>query len=241
MTTTVDSSVMAHDDVADLVSKGLQHPSVRHFHAHWYHQKTTWAMTRYRGVPTLKCPLDLQIYHEMIWQLRPAVVIETGTCFGGSALWFADQLNMVHGVDGHLVISIDIEDRRTPPPDVPNQWVRPDRYDIRWIIGDSSDPEIVAMVGRMSAGVDTMVVLDSDHTKAHVLSELDAYAPMVSSGQYLVVEDTNISGRPLTCPDDPGPGAALDEWIPNHPEFEPDVICERNLLTMHPGGWLRRG
>jgi cephalosporin hydroxylase len=86
-----------------------------------------------------------------------------------------------------------------------------------------------------------MVTLDSDHTAAHVLAELEAYAPMVSVGCYLVVEDTSVNGRPLLPGYGAGPGEALDEWLPGHPEFEVDwAIEERHGITTSPGGWLRR-
>jgi len=85
-----------------------------------------------------------------------------------------------------------------------------------------------------------MVVLDSNHHTDHVVDELDAYAPLVSVGQLLVVEDTNISdpafmGKPIA-----GPGQALAEWLPLHHEFVRETLCERFLLTFSPGGWLMR-
>jgi cephalosporin hydroxylase len=86
-----------------------------------------------------------------------------------------------------------------------------------------------------------MVILDSDHTAPHVLAELDRFAPMVSSGCYLIIEDTNIGGNPVE-PDyeTGGPRAAVMDWLPDHPEFVIDKTQERYLLTMNPDGYLRR-
>ena len=92
MTTAVATDQITGEDMARMIHENQNRPAVAAFHAIWYQAKTTWAMTRYKGVPTLKCAEDLQIYHEILWQLRPRLVIETGTCFGGSALWFADQI-----------------------------------------------------------------------------------------------------------------------------------------------------
>ena len=85
-----------------------------------------------------------------------------------------------------------------------------------------------------------MVILDSDHTKQHVLDELAAYADLVSPGCYLVVEDTNVNGHPVWPSFGPGPWEAVHEWLPDHPEFRVDKTRERHLLTMHPNGYLLR-
>mgnify|MGYP000511692117 CR=1 FL=1 len=88
-----------------------------------------------------------------------------------------------------------------------------------------------------------MVVLDSDHSAAHVTRELEAYAGMVTPGCFLVVEDTHYNDRPVpqSWMGGPGPGPALDAWLPQHPEFKRDLPCERFMMTFYPGGWLRRG
>ncbi len=237
--TVVDTQPHTAEAIAQQIVDAQANPVADQFHALWYHAKHTWAMTRYKGVPTLKCPLDLQIYHELLWILKPSLVIETGTCFGGSALWFADQLEPWGG----RVVSIDIENKRnTPKAALPgNEWDEVQHDRIEFHVGSSLDDEIKTRCRTLAQTAEgaVMVSLDSDHRAAHVYEELQVYAPLVTPGSYCVVEDTNISGRPLVC-DDPGPGAAADAWLESHPEFRPNALCERNILTMHPKGWLWR-
>ena len=85
-----------------------------------------------------------------------------------------------------------------------------------------------------------MVILDSDHSCEHVLSELRLYAPLVSPGSSLVVEDTNINGHPVDPRFGAGPHEALELFLPEHPEFSRDAGCEKFYLTFNPGGFLRR-
>ena len=229
---------MTQEDVARQILEAKSRACVDAYHALWYHAVHTWPMTRYKGVPILKAPNDLQVYHEILWQLRPTLVIETGTCYGGSALWFADQVSAWGG----RVVSIDLQDKRHIEPVNPeNAWPAVEHDAIEWILGDSLDPSILNRCETLAAVADgpVLVTLDSDHHAAHVARELEAYAPFVTRGSFVVVEDTNVSGRPIVA-DDPGPGAAVDAWLEGRTDFVKNVLCERYLLTMHPGGWLAR-
>ena len=85
-----------------------------------------------------------------------------------------------------------------------------------------------------------MVILDSDHEADHVYQELIAYSPFVQTGDYLIVEDTNINGHPVTRDYGPGPMEALDQFLSENHEFMIDRRCERFLMTMNPRGYLRR-
>ena len=88
-------------------------------------------------------------------------------------------------------------------------------------------------------GGPVMVILDSDHAQKHVAKELNAYAKFVTPGSYLVVEDTNVNGHPVLIEHGPGPYEALEEWLPDHPEFKRDMRVERyQLFSQHT--WLRR-
>ncbi len=206
-------------------------PVIDAFHQAWYASRNTHGMTFYEGIPILKCPLDLWVYQEILWDLQPTLIIETGTAYGGSALFFAHRMDRA-GVG--QVLSIDLE-----PADKLPQHPR-----ITYVRGFSSTLDtVVEAVSNIAADHPrVMVVLDSDHSKRHVLAELEAYADLVTPNQFLVVEDTNINGRPV--PTDwkggPGPGPAVDAWLPAHPEFEVAVLAERYMLTHNPGGWLRR-
>jgi cephalosporin hydroxylase len=202
---------------------------VEDFHRLWYQNPFTWGMTHWMGVPLLKCPTDLWTYQEVVVALQPSLIIETGTAFGGSALWFAHLLDLL---GRGRVVTIDLEPGDKVPAHPRIQYVR----------GSSIDPSIVAQVRTWAQDERVMVVLDSDHSAEHVTAEMDAYGPMVTSGQFMVIEDTNINGRPVAIDwkGGPGPGPAVDAWLPQHPEFTRDVWAERHFLTMHPGGWLKR-
>jgi cephalosporin hydroxylase len=85
-----------------------------------------------------------------------------------------------------------------------------------------------------------MVILDSDHRAGHVYDELIAYSPLVQLGDYLIVEDTNLNGHPVYADFGPGPTEAVDKFLAEHDSFCVDTGCERFLMTLNPGGYLRR-
>src|SRR5438105_7195486 len=135
------------------------------FHERYYGSRV-WMNTHWRGVPTQKCPLDLWVYQEIMWSTRPDLVVETGTADGGSALYLASICDLLqHG----RVITIDIDVRPG----------KPQHHRIEYLSGRSSvDPSVVAHVRRQAGRGRVMVILDSDHSRDHVLAELRAYAPM---------------------------------------------------------------
>ena len=189
---------------------------------------TTWGDTWWLGVRTEKCPLDLWIYQEMIFTLRPDVIVETGTRFGGSALFLASMCDLV---GNGSVVSVDIEAMAD----------RPVHPRIEYLTGSSVAPDIVrAVQQRIPSGARVLVVLDSDHSADHVRLELEAYAPLVTRGSYLIVEDTNLGGNPIGADFGPGPMAAVKEFLARHAEFCADPAKEKFLLTFSPGGYLRR-
>lgn len=201
------------------------------FHRAFYDSPHTHTFTNWCGIPILKNPLDLWIFQELLWDLQPTLILETGTAYGGSALFLANMLDRRGGQS--RVVSIDIEPHETLP--------RHPR--VLYLRGSSTDPAIVAQVEAIAKGHDrVMVILDSDHSQAHVARELDTYARFVTPGQFLVVEDTNINGRPVQRDwmGGPGPWLAVEAWLPQHPEFSPDALAERMMMTFYPGGWLRR-
>ena len=197
------------------------------FHRVFYNSRQTHGMTYYHGVPALKNPLDLWVYQEIIWDLKPTLIVETGTAYGGSALFFADALD---AVGAGTVLSIDLEPSGQLPPHPRITYVR----------GSSTDPAIVTAVRRAAATHPrVMVTLDSDHGWPHVTEELQAYADLVTPGHFLVVEDVNIDREAaIGWKGGGGPGVAVDYWLPDHPEFQPAAMAERYLLTMH--AWLMR-
>ncbi len=188
----------------------------------------TRADTSWLGVRTDKCPLDLWIYQEMLHELRPDLIVETGTAFGGSALYLASLCDLL---GNGKVVTIDVQ----------AQEGRPEHPRIEYFLGSSVAPDTLEHVRRQADGAATvLVVLDSDHRKGHVLEELRVYAPLVTPGSYVVVEDTILNGHPVSPDFGPGPMEAADEFLREAPEFEADRRREKLYLTFNPKGYLRR-
>ncbi len=223
-------------EIIDLKANPLADPYAKM----WWEARTTWPLVRYRRVPCLKCPLDLWVYHELIQELRPALIVETGTAFGGTALYLADQLRLA-GLTDSRVLTVDLTPRDHDSM-ASVSWDTSGPMLTR-ILGDCLSDEVVDQVWgavRQAAGP-VLVSLDSDHGAEHVAREMALYAPMVTPGSFLVVEDTNLGGHPVEIGvEDGGPIKAVEAFLVGHPEFYQDVLCERFVLTMHPGGWLRR-
>jgi cephalosporin hydroxylase len=183
------------------------------------------------GVEIQQNPCDLWMMQEIILQLRPDYIIETGTYTGGSALYFASLLELA-GIDGR-VITIDIN------PQVEGTLrhkLFQNRVEV--IQSDSTAPELIEKLAARVTGKKVLVTLDSLHTKDHVLKELNLYAPLVSVNSYLVVQDTRI--RDFFPTAGPGPGEAVAEFLKTRVNFVVDRSREQLLLTYYPGGYLKR-
>jgi len=186
---------------------------------------------RFLGLPLPQNPLDLQIMQEVIWDTRPEVIVQCGAFVGAAPLLWASYQE-TFGIDG-LVVSIGVEDRMEDAR-AHALWHRR----VRFLHGSSVDPDIVAVVTGIAEGRRTMVILDSDHHEAHVRAEMDSYAPMVTSGCYMVVQHGFIEE---VVPDHgPGPLPAIDSFLAEDDRFEVDRDRERLILTMCPSGFLRR-
>lgn len=204
---------------------------VHRFHNLYYRRGLTSRADTIRlswfGYATLKCPLDLWIYQELLVRTRPDVLVETGTWCGGSALYIA----MIFDLIGHgRVITVDIEAKSG----------RPEHPRISYLTGSSTDPAVVTEVRCLVRNDRAMVVLDADHHAPSVYEELILYSPLVQDGDYLVVEDTNINGHPTFAEFGDGPMEAVDRFLSESDEFMIDQRCERFLLTLNPRGYLKR-
>jgi cephalosporin hydroxylase len=202
---------------------------VADFHRLYYErQAQTWTNTSWLGVQALKCPLDLWVYQELIFRLRPQLVVETGTAAGGSALFVASCMDLVG--EGR-VLTVDIQEESG----------RPNHDRITYLLGSSVSKDVFNRVAREAADAATvMVILDSDHRAPHVLEELRLYGPLVTPGSYVIVEDTNVNGNPILPAHGPGPHEAVKTFLSEQPAFARDDECEKFLLTFNPGGYLRR-
>lgn len=201
----------------------------RHFNRAYYYAIWTAPDRRHwLGHETLKYPADLWAFQEIITEVRPAVVVETGTYEGGSALFFGTLLD---ALGAGRVISVDV----SQPDSLPHH------RRITYIEGSSTAAEVIESV-RAEIGDESpvLVVLDSEHSRAHVLAELRAYCDLVDPGSYLIVEDTNLNGHPVMPWYGPGPAEAVEVFLAEDERFEPDPGREPKMLTQNPGGVLRR-
>ncbi len=189
---------------------------------------STYQNTRWLGVRAQKCPLDMWVFQEIIYETRPDVLVEMGTFKGGSALYFASLFDLLgHG----RVVTVDIED----------QPEKPRHPRITYLLGSSTSDEISRRVREsIRPGEKVMVVLDSDHHRDHVLRELKMYSGLVSPGLYLVVEDTHFNGHPILPKWGPGPMEAVSAFLEDHRDFAVDRSREKFLMTFNPSGYLKK-
>ena len=210
------------------------------------------------GRPIIQYPQDMVAMQELIWEIKPDLIIETGIAHGGSLIMSASMLALLDMCDAiesgamlnpreskRKVLGVDIDIREHNRAAIE---AHPMASRIQMIQGSSIAPEIVEQVRRVANGYERILVcLDSNHTHAHVLAELEAYAPLTSVGSYCVVFDTIVEDMPADMfPDRPwGPGdnpkTAVWEYLKTHPEFEIDKSIQHKLLiTVAPDGYLKR-
>lgn len=210
------------------------------------------------GRPIIQYPQDMVAMQELIWQIKPDLIIETGIAHGGSLILSASMLALLDMCDAieaganlnpmnsqRRVLGVDIDIRAHNRTAIE---VHPMASRIQMIQGSSIAPEIIEEVKQVAKDYQRILVcLDSNHTHDHVLAELQAYAPLTSVGSYCVVFDTVIEDMPADLfPDRPwGPGdnpkTAVWEYLKTHPEFEIDKSIQHKLLiTVAPDGYLKR-
>ena len=240
-----------------------------------YHQDDTWRalsnqwMQRafqhkymynfnWMGRPIIQTPIDMVAMHELIWLVKPDLIIETGIAHGGSLVFSASMLAMLDLVEAteggttldptashRKVLGVDIDIRSHNRAKIESH---PMSARIDMIQGSSIDPDTIKQVHDIAKEFQTVLVcLDSNHTHQHVLAELNAYASLTSVNSYCVVFDTIVEDMPEGCfPDRPwspgnNPKTAVAEYLQGHPEFIWDRDFEGKLvLTVAPNGYLKR-
>jgi cephalosporin hydroxylase len=188
-----------------------------------------FADVRWLGHEVWQSVLDLWVTQEVISQVRPSLLVEAGTNRGGSALFYANLMDLMGRGE---VVTVDIEKMH----DLSHPR-------IEFLLGSSTDPAVVEQIrGRVVATEGpVMVILDSDHSEAHVHAEMEAYGGFVSPDSYMLVQDGIMDTLPAFADTPPGPLGAIERYLAEHSEFEPvEQLNERFLITHHPLGWLRR-
>lgn len=203
-----------------------------------YHYHFSWL-----GVPIIQFPQDILAMQEIIWKIKPDLIIETGIARGGSLIFHSSMLELI-GENGQVVgIDIDIRDHNRKNIENHPMFKR-----ITMIEGSSVDAKIVQQINEIAKGKSkVMVILDSMHTHDHVLKELSLYSPLVTKNSYLIVFDTVIEDIPDEINKDRpwgkgnNPKSAVHEFLKNNNMFVIDTDMEKKLLiTVGPDGFLKR-
>ena len=216
--------------------KGLARDFFNESAKHKYSYHFSWM-----GRPIIQLPQDMLAMQEIIWRVKPDLIVECGIAHGGSIIYYASLLEL----QGHgEVLGIDRDIR---PHNREAIESHPMSKRIAMIEGSSIDEATIAQVRAIAEGKKVILVLDSNHTHDHVLAELRAYAPLVAVDSYCVVMDTVVEDMPAEFfPDRPwGPGdnpkTAVWEYLKENTDFEIDQqMQDKLLLSVAPDGYLRR-
>lgn len=210
---------------------------ITHSSRYKYSYNFTWL-----GRPIIQFPQDMLAMQEIIWRVKPDLIVETGIAHGGSLIFYASLLELIGG-DGR-VLGIDVDIRQHNRIEIEQH---PLCKRITMIEGSSIDGKVVNSVREFAQTKQrVLVVLDSNHTHSHVLRELELYSPLVKRGGYLVIFDTVIEDMPEDFfPDRPwgkgnNPKTAVREFLAHNRRFQIDAEMEGKLLiTVAPGGYLK--
>jgi cephalosporin hydroxylase len=199
----------------------------------FYYDSLVWKNTKWLGIRSEQAPTDNWSMQEIITELQPDYIVESGTMNGGSTLFYAAVLSYVN--PNGKVITIDVEPHVEEAAKLPLWQQR-----VEMVVGSSVDPKVIGHIAQEIQGKRVLVTLDSLHTHDHVLKEMEIYSKLVTPGSYLVVQDTNLNGHPVDPEWGPGPMEAVQDFLKTHDEFVADRSREKYLLTFYPGGWLKR-
>jgi cephalosporin hydroxylase len=238
---------------SDLVLKNLTGEWIRHANTLKYSYHFSWL-----GRPIIQYPQDIIAMQEIIWRVKPDLIIETGIAHGGSLIFSASmlaQLDLCEAIENGANFNPSISKRRVLGVDIDirahNQSAiesHPMASRIQMIQGSSIKTDVIDQVKEIAGNYQRVLVcLDSNHTHDHVLAELEAFAPLTSVGSYCCVFDTIIEDLPPTCFPDrswgPGnnPKTAVWKYLENHQEFQIDKALQDKLqITVAPDGYLKR-
>jgi cephalosporin hydroxylase len=202
----------------------------------WYYETPVWKATTFLGVPCLKSVSDLWNYQEILSELKPGLIVEFGTFEGGSTLYFAEIIKLIDSRS--RVLSVDIDHSRVA------EAVRLHPA-IELLTADTASDVVADRVRVLRTAYPArpaFFIVDSDHTKAHVLRELEQLRRISRAGDYVVVEDGNINGHPVLPDWGEGPWEALEDYTARYPDdYQRDVTREMKFgWTFAPRGYLIR-
>jgi cephalosporin hydroxylase len=201
----------------------------------WYYNTFVWKKTTWMGVDCWKSVSDMWNYQEILFELKPSLVIEFGTAHGGSASFFADIMRRIG--EPFKVLSVDVTHKRLEPA------ARCDS-DILFVESPSTVPAIAEHIKRLKGEFPGKIfaILDSDHSMNHVLAEMKLLRPLLSVGDYLIVEDSTLNGHPVLPGWGPGPYEAIEAYEHEFPnDYTHDVARENKFgWTFAPYGYLIR-
>lgn len=229
----------------EMIRKMSQDERLRDTTNNWFIQSSQYEYSyhfSWMGRPIIQFPQDIIALQEVIWKVKPDLIIETGVAHGGSLIFSASMLELIG--NGGEVVGIDIDIRKHNREAIE---AHPMCKRIYLVEGSSIDPDVVQNVLMRCEGKrKVMVILDSMHTHDHVLKELELYSPLVTAGSYLIVLDTIIEDMPEGFfPDRPwgkgdNPKTAVHEFLKRNNRFEVDQEIQGKLLiTVGPDGYLK--
>lgn len=250
-----------NEGILNDLEKMEQDPEMSAVSIQWMRKANTYKYSyhfNFLGRPIIQYPQDMIAVQEIIWTVKPDLIIETGVAHGGSLILSAASLALLDLNEAvqqgktldplsskRLVIGVDIDIRELNRKEIENHFLF---SRIKLVQGSSTDPKIISKIKELSKPFKTvMVLLDSNHTKDHVLDELLAYTPLVSQNSYCIVFDTVIEDLPdekwVNRPWGLGnnPKIAVNEFLKFHSDFEVDKNIQNRLqITVAPDGYLKR-
>lgn len=241
MTKVVDFEAEKRESIskmhADKKFRGLTNEWFNESIRHRYSYNFNWM-----GRPIIQYPQDVMALQEVIWEVKPDIIVETGIAHGGSLIFSASMLELLGG--NRLVLGIDIDIRDHNRQAIESH---PMAKRIKMIQGSSTSPETVEQVFKIAGQFrNPLVILDSNHTHEHVEKELDLYSPLVKKGSYLVVLDTVVENLPdELCGDRPwkpgdNPMTALKQFLKKSDRFIiNEEVDQKLLISVAPNGFLR--
>ncbi|MCL4136992.1 UNVERIFIED_CONTAM: hypothetical protein GTU68_000802 [Idotea baltica] len=201
----------------------------------WYYNSNVWRDTQFLGVHTAKSVSDMWNYQEIIFELKPKLIVEFGSHMGGSALFFSNILSLIN--QEHKVFSVDISHASLTD-------LAKNNPDIEFLESSSTDKSVQTRIDYLRDQYKGPVffILDSDHTKKHVYSELELIRSVTKTGDYIIVEDGIVNGNPVVPEYGEGPLEAVKEYLSNYPnDYMRDLDRENKFgFTFAPFGFLKR-